>query len=411
MSTPVLERVRRPPRRPVSTLGRDRGALVMGASYRALAVVRSLGRRGIPVCVLQSDEHSLARRSRYATYDLDLPGGTDPARRERLLDLVARHGMEGWTAIASNDEDAALLAREHAALSEHLTLTVPSWDVLRYAYDKRSMHRLAGAVGLEQPLTQFPRNDAEVGMIDGPFPLIVKPAFKAERNALTAAKAWRADDRAALLRRYREATAIMDPATLMVQEYLPGDEQLSYAALCSDGEVLASLTARRTRQFPIDFGKASTYVETIIDRSVELDARRLLEAMRFSGIVEVEFKRDQRTGANKLLDVNPRAWGWQTLCGRAGVDFPLLLWLHVNGQSLPRVESLPGVRWVRMSFDLLAVARLMRAGTLSPREYLRSLRGPIEFAIFARDDPLPAVVDGPLLLSIFAARHSRHAAF
>jgi predicted ATP-grasp superfamily ATP-dependent carboligase len=248
-------------------------------------------------------------------------------------------------------------------------------------------------------------------MIDGPFPLIVKPAFKAERNALTAAKAWRADDRAALLRRYREATAIMDPATLMVQEYLPGDEQLSDAALCSDGEVLASLTARRTRQFPIDFGKASTYVETIIDRSVELDARRLLEAMRFSGIVEVEFKRDQRSGANKLLDVNPRAWGWQTLCGRAGVDFPLLLWLHVNGQSLPRVESLPGVRWVRMSFDLLAVARLMRAGTLSPREYLRSLRGPIEFAIFARDDPLPAVVDGPLLLSIFAARHSRHAAF
>jgi D-aspartate ligase len=380
----------------------------MGASYRALAVVRSLGRRSIPVCVLQSDEHSLARRYRYATRDLELPAGTDTARRQRLLDLVARHDMQGWTAIATTDEDAALLAREHAALSEHLTLTVPSWDILHYAYDKRSMHRLAGAVGLEQPLTHFPLDDTEVEAIEGPFPLIVKPAFKAERNALTTAKAWRADDRAELLRRYREATAMMDPATVMVQEYLPGDEQYSYAALCCDGEVLASLTARRTRQFPIDFGKASTYVETIVDGSVERDACRLLEAMRFSGIVEVEFKRDRRTGANKLLDVNPRAWGWQALCGRAGVDFPLLLWLHVNGLSLPRVESLPGVRWVRMSFDLLAAARMMRAGSLSLREYRRSLRGPIEFAILARDDPLPAVFDAPLLLSIFASRHAHH---
>jgi hypothetical protein len=53
------------------------------------------------------------------------------------------------------------------------------------------------------------------------------------------------------------------------------------------------------------------------------------------------------------------------------------------------------VRWVRMSTDLLAVAGELRAGRLSVGAYLRSVRRPLEFAVFARDDPLPSFV-GPL---------------
>ena len=56
-----------------------RGAVVTGASYRALAVVRSLGRRGVPVRVVRSDEHALATASRYAGPRLRGP----PAPRAR----------------------------------------------------------------------------------------------------------------------------------------------------------------------------------------------------------------------------------------------------------------------------------------------------------------------------------------
>ena len=41
------------------------GAVVIGGDYRGLGVVRSLGRRGIPVWVLH-DEHRLASTSRFA---------------------------------------------------------------------------------------------------------------------------------------------------------------------------------------------------------------------------------------------------------------------------------------------------------------------------------------------------------
>ena len=192
----------------------------------------------------------------------------------------------------------------------------------------------------------------------------------------------------------------------MVQQLVAGngDSQLSYAALCSNGEVVASLAARRLRQYPMDFGRASSHVETIDDSRLERDATRLLAAMRFTGMVEVEFKRDPVSGANLLLDVNPRAWGWQSLGGRAGVDFPYLLWRLANGRLASRgSRAAAGVRWVRAGTDVLAAAGELAAGRLSVREYVRSLRGPLEFAVFATDDPLPSLA-GPLLTARLVAR-------
>ncbi|PYT21377.1 MAG: hypothetical protein DMG57_38840 [Acidobacteria bacterium] len=62
-------------------------------------------------------------------------------------------------------------------------------------------------------------------------------------------------------------------------------------------------------------------------------------AMRFTGLVEIEFKRDSRDGKFKVLDMNPRVWGWHTLCGRAGVDFPYLTWLLVRGEPVPETHG------------------------------------------------------------------------
>src|SRR5260221_11167636 len=83
-------------------------------------------------------------------------------------------------------------------------------------------------------------------------------------TTLFRSKAWRVVDRASLLACYDEASALVGPGNLMVQEIIPGggESQFSYAALFRDGLSLASLVARGTRQYPIDFGQFSTFVET-----------------------------------------------------------------------------------------------------------------------------------------------------
>lgn len=388
--------------------GNPLGAVVIGGDYKSLGVVRSLGRHGIPVWVLR-DEHALASWSRYCVRSLPWPAVAEHEQVEYLLQLARTHGLDGWAIFPSSDETAALLARNHEALGRHYrsTILVP-WQTLRWAYDKRLTYRIASDLGVDHPLTRYPRGSDDALAFDGRYPAILKPAIRAEMNRFTIAKAWPASDGPSLAAQYAEASLLIDPSLIMIQEVIPGggESQFSYAALCRGGEAVASVVARRTRQWPMDFGRASTYVESVDAPDVEEQARRLLAALRWDGIVEVEFKRDARDGRLKLLDVNPRVWGWHTLGRRVGVDFPFLLWRMVTGRPDESHRGRPGVRWVRALTDLPTALGAIRAGQLSLLAYAASLRGPIEFAILAADDLWPAVMELPAAASLAWSRRA-----
>lgn len=382
------------------------GALVMDADYRGLAVVRSLGRRGIPVWVLKHGDQLLATLSRYSRRTVDWPSQDEEENVNFLVRLAERENIHDWVLFPTGDEGAALVARNHQKLGEYFQLTTPPWDVLQWVYDKRLTYQLAGKIGLDHPWTFYPTNREQVEAVTCEYPVILKPAYRNSFNRFTASKAWRADSREQLLARYDEARTLVDPGALMIQEIIPGggESQFSYTALCRDGRPLASLTAKRIRQIPMDFGRASTFVETIEDPTSSTNAVRLLQELRYTGIVEVEFKRDPRDARLKLLDVNPRVWGWHSLCASAGVDYPYLQWLLTLEQPMPETKAAVGVRWVRMSTDAPTAVREILRGRLSLREYLRSIRSPLSAAIYAPDDPLPGVLEIPILAYMLGKR-------
>jgi len=392
-----------------STRQATSGALVTGADYRALGIVRSLGRHGIPVWVLKKSEQPLASLSRYAKRSIRWVNGANATKAGFLMDLAEKHGLQGWVLFPTDDEAVGLIARNHDLLGKRFRLTTPPWREIERICDKRSLHRLANDLNLDQPRTFFPQNHSEVAKLECPFPVIVKPALRESLNKLTAQKAWLTEDRPVLLKRYELACSLISPELIMIQEVVPGrgEAQFSYAALCADGKPVASVVARRTRQFPMNFGRFSTYVETVEEPGVVGPAVRLIDAIRFTGLIEVEFKRDSRDGGFKLLDVNPRVWGWHTLGDLAGVDFSYQLWLLVSGKAVPELRGRPGVRWVRMSTDFPTASLEILRGRLTLRDYMRSLHGPIESAIFARDDPVPGLLEVPLLARLMAKRFLR----
>lgn len=374
------------------------GALVMGADYRALGVARSLGRRGIPVWIINQGGHLVAAASRYVRRRLPWPPGDDREKLEYLLALCATHHLYGWMLVPTDDHTVGLLSANHEALASKYHLTVPPWETLQWACDKRLLHQLATILDVHQPWTACPSNREELGKLDCPFPAILKPAIRLQPSSLAIPKAWLVEDRQSLLTRFDEASALLSAENLIIQEIVPGggEAQFSYAALCRDGRSLASVVARRTRQFPRDFGQLSTYVETVEAPEVIEPAERLLAEIRFTGLAEVEFKRDPRDGKLKVLDINPRVWGWHTLASRVGVDFPYLLWLLVRGEPVPQSRGGAGQRWIHWTADLRMAIEEIAAGRLSLREYLSSIRSPLESAIFSWEDPLPGILDLPL---------------
>lgn len=370
----------------------------MGADYRALGIVRSLGRRRIPVWVIKQGGHLVATASRYVGRRVPWPGGEDAQKIDFLLDLSLKNGLKGWALIPTDDCAVNLASAYHELLSKQYHVTVLPWEKLQWACDKRKLHKLAHQLGIDQPWTKCTSSKEELADLDCPFPVILKPAIRLQPSSLSIPKAWRADNRQELQARFDEAAGFIPPENLILQEMVPGggETQFSYAALCKDGLPLASIVARRLRQYPKDFGQFSTFVETVDEPQVVASAERLLAAARFTGLAEVEFKQDPRDGGFKLLDVNPRVWGWHTLSVRAGVDFSYLLWLLARGEPVPLLQARVGERWIHGTADLrVAIGEILNGG-FSLSSYLRSVRGPKESAIFAWDDPLPGLLDLPL---------------
>ncbi|HEX3506599.1 MAG TPA: ATP-grasp domain-containing protein [Xanthobacteraceae bacterium] len=382
---------------PVSWKGAPRGALVLNGAHGSLEIARSLGRRGIRVWLI-TDDNPLAKSSRYVERSFTWAGPRDDSALGFLTELCRRHDLHGWVLFAGSDDDLCFIAQNHPALAGLFTLTTPPWETVRFAYDKQQMNIRAAELGIAHPRTHYPRTADDLTNSELSFPVILKPSVREGRNAFVDAKAWRADHPHELAARYKAAAALVAADTIMVQELIPGDgtAQYSYAAIWDRGAPVGALVARRRRQYPVEFGFTSTFVETADAPEVVAAAACFLDSINYSGLVEIEFKYDARDGRYKILDVNARAWTWIALGAAAGIDFPALQWALACGEVIAPRAVHNGASWLYFPRDLAASLQEMAAGTLSPLAYLRSLNRSSACAVFALDDPWPAVIDIPL---------------
>ena len=132
----------------------------------------------------------------------------------------------------------------------------------------------------------------------------------------------------------------------------------------------------------------------------------LLEAAGYEGLAEVEFMYDRRESVYRLLEVNPRVWGWHTLAGQAGVDLPYLLYSDACGLEANDVPDFAkGAKWLRPITDFPTALSEMRKRRLSVREYLDSVSGPKTLApALCWDDPVPFAIEFLLIPYLLAKR-------
>ncbi len=371
------------------------GAVVIGGDHPGLGIARSLGRRGIPVYVID-DQLSVSQFSRYVNRVVRVKDlRHEVCAVESVLEVGQRYGLEGWVLFPTRDETVAAFSRHRGRLAEFFRVTTPEWETVRWAWDKKNSYELAEQLGIPVPRTYNPRTERELEALHSRLPLAVKPAIKENFFYATGAKAWRAETPAQLLHLYRKAAKQIRPEEIMVQEIIPGDgqRQYSYCAFFRDGQAQGTLIAKRLRQHPREFGRAATYVETTEVPEVAELSERFLRAINYYGLVEIEFKQDHRDGQFKLLDVNARTWGFHSLGAAAGVDFPYLLYADQVGESIGKSAAKGGVGWLRLITDLPTVASGLWDGEISLGSYWESLRRTGVESVFCAQDVLPSLAE------------------
>src|SRR6266446_8322584 len=161
------------------------GALVIGGNLNGLSIARSLGRHGVPVWVTTPPNMKLASFSRYTLRTLPWPDGDSEAQAAYLLELAARYQLDQWVLFPTSDESAALLSKFHTALSRRFRVSTPTWDILRWAYDKRLTYQMASNEQVDYSLTFYAATEEDLEAVACTFPAILKPATHASVNRFT----------------------------------------------------------------------------------------------------------------------------------------------------------------------------------------------------------------------------------
>ena len=372
-------------------MNHESGAVVIGGHYQGLGVVRSLARKGVRVVVIDS-EPCLCRFSRHVTKCIRCPD----VRNEKLFlnflrDLADWEGLHGWVVFPTDDETVFFLSRHRAELDKIFRVTTPEWDIVKFAYDKKQSYQLAEKIGINIPRTFYPNHIDDLTDMDMPFPVIIKPSVMRKFFRVTGKKVFQARNQNELMKLYAKASSIIDPTEILIQEEIPevASHLYSFCPLFKDKKVLAKISAKRTRQHPMDFGHASTFVETVDIPELQILSTNILSEMDYYGLCEVEFIQDPRDNIFKFLEINPRVWGWHTLAIRAGVDLPYYLYLDQLDRNVQNGYFQEGVKWIRLTTDIPTAALEIMKGRMRFSDYIHSLKGEKEFAVYSNDDILP----------------------
>lgn len=275
---------------------------------------------------------------------LIVPRGDSPELAPALLEACRARSIE--LLLPTVDSEFVPLAEVRSKFeASGVALPISPLEALRVCRDKDLLiSRLRGLAPVpeSEPMTE------DVAAAISSFPRFVKPRLGAgSRGAV------KIDGR-------EDLDALPKDGSLLLQEYLPGEEYSVDVYVHSDGRVMAAVPRERMKT---DSGVAVT-ARTLNNQDLIESAVRVAQVIGVRYVANIQFKR-AADGIFKLLEINPRFPGTLPLTTAAGVDMPKLMIDDVTGRKMPDgllpFKEIMVVRyWTEHYFDPAEWERLCR---------------------------------------------------
>ena len=334
-----------------------KSVLVLDSNQRsALAVTRSLGRRGIPVITAEETSSALASASRFSKQHFCYPSPRlEPEQFiESLSDLVKKQGID--ILLPMTELTTTLLLMNQGSFPG---VTIPFSDVgtVELLANKCLLMQMAESLGIPVPRTWYADNPDNLpcNLGDLSYPIVLKPgkSWILHQGQWSRAAVQFADNPA-------DAKKILDSGwafrahPFMIQECVDG-HGAGVFAIYDAGKPIALFAHQRLREKPPSGGVSVLSKSIHVDPVLGSHAQKLLENVNWHGVAMVEFK-VASDGRPYLMEINTRFWGSLQLAIDAGVDFPYLLYqLACGEQTEPVTHYKTGIklRWLLGDLDNL----------------------------------------------------------
>jgi D-aspartate ligase len=380
--------------------------VILSGGVTGLGVLRAFARQGIPAFVYPT---SLTDSLRHSRWYRALPGVDDrtpaPTPSVAVLEKVlADSRLPGAFLCPCCDDWNHVVAEFAERTSGAFISMVPTRAVLETLQNKANLAILLQTLGVLMPNTRMIDSSADISELprsDDTF-YFLKPRNSQRFRARFGAKGVRV--RTAEEARRRLDEILCANMSVVLQEYIPGSsaEHFFIDGYADHAGAIKALFARRRRRiYPPDFGNSTSMSSVpLSDVAGAVDSvHRVLAAVSYRGIFSVEFKRDPRDGAFKLLEINARPWWFVDFAVRCGVDVCRMAYDDAQGCEVPALETYSvGATCVFPYQDFLAMQPLVAAKQTNWWRWLVEVTRALQ-PVGCPDDPMPAIVGTARLLT------------
>jgi D-aspartate ligase len=387
--------------------------IILDGAENSLSIVRSMGKRGIPVSVVAIPTCQ-AFNSRFIDKSFIVPEEmlAGDYYKEVLLGKDS-DVLEGSVLLACGDSGIEFIIENHAALSNKYLLDIQKPDLQKALLNKQETLRMAKEAGIGFPdyWNINSLDDIEEIADQVNYPAIIKPIHSHLFVKIFDKKLFQVNNADEL----REKAALVDSNGLefMVSELIPGPDTLLssyYTHIDDDGHSLFKFTKQIIRRMPINFGSGCCHVTKWHPETAER-GEHFFRSIGFTGMANIEFKKDLRDGELKIIECNTRYTAAQELVTRSGIDMPYLIYCFLIKQKAAKdgsdkataantaVKQTTVTRFTENLYywypreDFRSFLARQSLGELTLLQWLKSVAHfPVVFPCWSFNDPKPSIM-------------------
>lgn len=379
------------------------GAIIIEGHVQGLANTRALGEVGVPVFVIDKT-NCIARYSKYCSKFFYCPDFHSTEFIDFIIKLAIKEKLDGWVLIPSNDHAVYTISTHKTRIEKYYKTTIPAIEIVDKIYNKANLLKIARQQKIPIPKTWYFTNLKLINQ-QLSWPVLTKGKMGLNFYKSLKRKAFLSHNKAELQQQLMQIKKVFPLDNTFTQELIPFDvtnKTISFAAFCSNGEIKTFWMGEKLREHPIQFGTA-TFTKSVFEQDCLIHSQKLLKALNYTGVCEVEYLKDPRDGEYKLIEINARTWLWVGHAIACGVNFPLYIYNFLNNISNNYPASYTkGTKWINYLTDTFIVLKLLKSSSINLRQLVESYRGEKIKAIFNKKDLKPALAF--FILALYLAR-------
>jgi biotin carboxylase len=295
-------------------------------AYAVLRALHAMKARVALIC----DCRSAIRKSRYCrVLYVSRDIGSEPLNHIARI-IEEEHRREFVDVVIASDVAGAMVLNAIRAELTPPIFPIAENSVLRLLNNKWAFQEICARAGIPVPDSIFfeSKDRLDVGSIAGilGYPVVIKPVELFGGEGVVVAEA----PEAILTRVVRNDRYKYGENGLIVQRYVDGRDW-GVGAFAIDGRIETAVTFMCGSYWRTEFREHPDLLDA---------CRRLIEHVRYTGVINFDCRVDEKTNAFKLLECNPRFFHRVTAARLCGVNF-VEAGIHGKEQALRGARYFP----------------------------------------------------------------------